>query len=52
MLFRAQTQTFKGAGTGPTHSLRLHRRIGSKKKCVAPFDDRGPVAISTHLVTI
>ena len=32
MLFRAQTQSFKGAGTGPSHSLRLHRRTDSKKK--------------------
>jgi len=33
MLFRAKTQTFKGAGTGPSHSLRLpswKRRIDSK----------------------
>jgi len=29
---RAQTQTFKGAGTGPSQSLWLHRRIDSKKK--------------------
>jgi len=35
MLFRVQTQLFKDAGTGPSHSLRLpsgERRIDSKKK--------------------
>jgi len=31
-LFRGYTQIFKGAGTGPSHSLRLHRRIDSEKK--------------------
>jgi len=35
VLFRTQPQTFKGAGTGPAHSLRLpsgERRTDLKKK--------------------